>query len=250
MKFSARTKFKVIRAQTAVNIRNLVRNNVRNDNNANQKPNRVAQTPVTSVTPVAPVYIPVQAMQPGSVVQGPNPDLLELAKNQSKVFNRTIENNSNAKSPVQNNNAPQEKMTDVTAKEFIEFKKLPRDRKQQIVDSEVEKYKKTDTYKKIIDDLLKGQTQGGYYVAKDQTVLDYILKQKFPGVRWAEDKKSKNAFRKEHVNDVATDILQGAVKSVLEEQYAGNAARTKQYGIAMKQKLRQVGASWLFGKTR
>ena len=84
---------------------------------------------------------------------------------------------------------------------------------------------------------------GGYWVG-EKTVLNYLLNAKYPKVMWKSSKNAMKEYRKEKVDEIATDLATSAVEAVLKLHMHSEKDRIRSYKTTLEQKIAQTGGVW------
>ena len=128
------------------------------------------------------------------------------------VFSRRVNVNNTTNTNTANNTA-NKKYTyngEPTSEEFGKFKALPKSRQAILVEKETERIQKLDMFTTFKAKLIGEKVKGTY-------ALNRAIQAKFPDVGWSYMvPANKTAWRREHRDAVAVDMLRDVVRKVLE----------------------------------
>ena len=122
------------------------------------------------------------------------------------------------------------------------FRSLGALRREQITSYEVNRFKSLDGYKQLKVDLLNGKPgEGGWWVSATESVLDYLLTRTY-GKSWKQSGASdKKAFKRVKLEEIASKLVETAIKAVLNSGIYGESSRTNQYKAQLKLEIGKVG---------
>lgn len=163
-------------------------------------PNGIPMPPRTSASTA--FGVPVMSRNVANLVSTASPGVFSRRVNVNNTTNTNTANNTANKKYTYNG--------EPTSEEFGKFKALPKSRQAILVEKETERIQKLDMFTTFKAKLIGEKVKGTY-------ALNRAIQAKFPDVGWSYMvPANKTAWRREHRDAVAVDMLRDVVRKVLE----------------------------------